>query len=491
MSNSFVKPVDKCSKAEIVADLPSEKRKLIFKDLTDEQIDALTYDANFWLRPAQMIPDGTWFITALICGRGWGKTRAISEWVRRKALEHPGCRIGIAGKNAGDVRDVIVEGPSGILAVHHPDERPEYRSSIRRIEWKNGSVATLLSSESPDQGRGPGYHYAVLDEFAAWKEIRDDSGATLFTNLIAATRLGQYPQLILATTPKRTATMRKLLADADEKPHKYIVIHGKTTDNRSLSSAYVENFQDQYKDNPDLYRQELLGLMIEDSEGLVFTQAMIEDNRLAVTNPPSIKEYPLRVVSVDPTVAAEPRDECGIIVIASTVDRKPSDRRAVILDDQSLKAGPDGPHGWAQRVVDTAEMWKTKFIVVEKNQGHDLVRMAIHAIDPTLIIFPVVATKGKLVRAEPVVIALQQRRVKFWGVFAELEDQMNFYDPAQKGSSPDRMDAMVWGIISTIITPPAGMYTARASVSKVTGTIPTNSRAGMSAARSHTLESRY
>lgn len=480
--------IDPRSKAEIIAALPAEQRKKVFAGLTEEQVDRLMYDPEFWLRPAQMIPDGTWFITALVCGRGWGKTRTIAEWVKRKALEQPGCRIGIAGKNAGDVRDVIVEGPSGILAVHHPDDRPEYKSSIRRIEWKNGSSATLLSSESPDQGRGPGYHYAIMDEFAAWKEIRDDSGATLFTNLIAATRLGQYPQMILATTPKRTATMRKLLADAEEKPDKYNVIHGKTTDNKSLSTAYVENFKHQYKDNPDLYKQELEGLMIEDSEGLVFTRSMIEDNRLLQTAPPSVRQYPLRVVAVDPTVAAEPRDECGIVVVGATIDRKPSERRAVILDDQSIKAPPDGPNGWAQRVVNTAKAWGTKFIVVEFTQGHDLVRMALHAIDPTLVIFPVHATKGKLVRAEPVVIAMQQNRVRFWGIFAELEDQMNFYDPSHKGWSPDRMDAMVWGIISTIIDPPAGMYSARASVSKAHGTIPV-SRVG-AGPRSHTLESR-
>ncbi len=480
--------VDPRSKAEIIAAMSAEDRKKVFAGLTEEQIDRLMYDPEFWLRPAQMIPDGKWFITALVCGRGWGKTRTIAEWVKKKALSQKGCRIGIAGKNAADVRDVIVEGPSGILAVHHPDDRPEYKPSIRRIEWKNGSVATLLSSESPDQGRGPGYDYAIMDEFAAWKEIKDDSGATLFTNLVAATRLGQYPQMILATTPKRTATMRKLLADAQDEPDRYRVIHGKTTDNKSLSTTYVENFKSQYKDNPDLYKQELEGLMIEDSEGLVFTRSMVEDNRLSTPNPPSPRQYPLRVVSVDPTVAAEPRDECGIIVIGASIERKPSERRAVILDDQSLKAGPDGPNGWAQRVVETAKLWNTKFIIVEQNQGHDLVRMAIHAIDPTLTIFKVHAKKGKLLRAEPVVIAMQQNRVKFWGVFAELEDQMNFYDPNSKASSPDRMDAMVWGIISTIIDPPQGLYTARSSVYRPTGNLPT-SRIG-SGARSHDLNSR-
>lgn len=457
-------PNDPRSLAEIVAELPAEQRVELLSSLTEEQQDKLLYDADFWLRPAQKIPDGDWFITALICGRGWGKTRAITEWIRRKALENPGCRIGIAGKNAGEVRTTVMEGPSGLLTVHHPDERPEYIPSTRTIKWPNGSRATTLSSESPDQGRGPGYHYVVMDEFAAWKEIRDDSGATLFTNLIAAAREGERPQLILATTPKRTATMRKILADHEEDPNRIRIIHGKTSDNKSLSAAYIRDFEKQYADNPDLYKQEILGLMIDDAEGLVFTEAMIEDNRIVSAQLPSSHNYPLRVVSVDPTVSAEPRDECGIIVIGASVERLPSQRRAVVLDDQSLRARPEGPNGWAQRVVDTAKHWNTKFVIMEKNQGGQLLTDAVHAIDPSLVIFPVVATKGKRLRAEPVAVALSQGRVKFWGCYPELEDQMNFYDPETSNSSPDRLDAFVWGVIGTIINPPAGMYHARSSV---------------------------
>lgn len=457
-------PNDPRSLAEIVAELPADQRAELLSVLSEEQQDRLLYDADFWLRPAQKIPDGDWFITALICGRGWGKTRAITEWIRRKALENPGCRIGIAGKNAADVRDTVIEGPSGLLAVHHPDERPEYKPSVRSILWPNGSRATTLSSESPDQGRGPGYHYVVMDEFAAWKEIRDDSGATLFSNLIAAAREGERPQLILATTPKRTATMRKIIADHEEDPNRVRVIHGKTSDNKSLSEAYIKDFEKQYADNPDLYKQEILGLMIDDAEGLVFTEKMVADNRIESIQPPSSRSYPLRIVAVDPTVSAEPRDECGIIVIGASVDRLPSNRRAVVLDDKSLRARPEGEFGWAQRVVDTAKLWNTKFVIMEKNQGGQLLTDAVHAIDPSLIIFPVVATKGKRLRAEPVAVALSQGRVKFWGYYPELEDQMNFYDPEQSRYSPDRLDAFVWGIIGTIINPPAGMYHARSSV---------------------------
>lgn len=457
------------SNAEKVAKLSAEEQAEIFKGFTEEQMEDLLYDADFWLRPEQKIPDGDWAITALVCGRGWGKTKAISEWVRRKALSEPGCRIGLAGKTAADVRDVVVEGVSGILAVHKPEERPEYKPSIRRVEWANGSSATLLSSESPDQGRGPGYNYVVMDEFAAWKEIRDDGGATLYSNLVAACRVGKNPQMVLATTPKRTPTMRKLLEDAEDPAARIVIVRGKTTDNTTLSADYIDTFKRQYAGSPNLYKQELEGLMIEDSEGLVFTQQMIEDSRITNSQFPSFQKYPLRVVSVDPTVSGEPRDECGIIVIGATVHRKPSDREAVILADESFRARPEV---WAKRVVAVAREWNTKFIIVEKNQGHDLIRSTIHAEDPSLIIFPVQAVKGKLLRSEPVALAMSQRRVKFWGSYPELEDQMLFYDPASK-SSPDRMDAMVWGIISTIIDPPSGLYTSHTSITPPRKPMPT------------------
>jgi phage terminase large subunit-like protein len=307
-----------------------------------------------------------------------------------------------------------------------------------------------------------------MDEFAAWKEIRDDGGMTLFFNLIAAAREGERPQLVIATTPKRTATMKKIIADHQAEPDRIRLVRGKTSDNKSLSDSYIRDFEKQYEGNPDLYKQEILGMMIEDAEGLVFTEQMITDNRMETVTPPPASRYPLRVVAVDPTVSAEPRDECGIIVIGCTAERTPAARRAVVLDDQSLRARPEGDAGWAQRVVDTAKLWGTKFIVIEQNQGHQLLVNALHAIDPSLIVFKVHAAQNKVNRAEPVAIALQQDRIKFWGYYPELEDQMLFYDPSDRTTSPDRLDAFVWGITATIITPPDALVLGRTVVTRPT-----------------------
>jgi phage terminase large subunit-like protein len=440
--------------AEMVAELSDEQRAELFKGYTEKDFENLQYDADFWLRPEQKVPDGDWFITALVAGRGFGKTLTASQWIRRKALENPGCRIAVAARTSYDARDTMVLGESGILAVHHPDERPEYKPSTRSLIWPEvdgkQSTALILSSESPDQARGPQFHYAVGDEFAAWNTNVDASGATLFTNLVAATRLGENPQLLLATTPKRTEVMKRILEDAEDPSRRIRIVRGSTFDNKTLSKNYIDNLVGQYG-NSDLARQELDGEMLGDAEGVVFTGEMIKKARDESGKPPYM---PLRFVAVDPSVAENPKDECGIMVIGVTQERDLTLRTAYVLQDYSIKAGPDV---WSKVIVQAAKDWNTKFVVYEKNQGGALIQMAINAIDDNIKTFPVVATRGKQTRAEPVVIAMQQGRVRFNGYMAELEDQCIFWDPESSRYSPDRMDAMVWGITAAMITPPPGL----------------------------------
>lgn len=385
-------------------------------------------------------------------------TLAMSQWVRKMAMSRKGIRIGIAARTAADVRNTVVNGESGILAVHPDSERPEYKPSTTSLHWPNGSMAQLLSSESPDSARGPQYEVCVMDEFAAWKTTPDSSGATLYDNLIAATRLGDNPQLLLATTPKRTHVMRDLLEKAKDPKQRIRIVRGSTFDNKAnLSRFYLENLIRRYG-NSDLAKQELMGQMLEDAEGLVFTSEMLR--RAKELDPP--RHFPIRIIAVDPTVSAgedTKSDECGIIAIGATGERDMSQRRAWVIGDYSLRASPDV---WAKQVADVAQLHKTKFVVVEKNQGGQLLQMAINAVDPSLKVFNVVATQGKRLRSEPVVIAMQQGRIGLTDDFPELEDQMLFYDPDDKSSSPDRMDAMVWGIISTIITPANGMRESQA-----------------------------
>jgi len=462
------------SLAEEIASLTPEQQAEIFKNYTEADYEKLQYDANFWLRPEQKVPDGDWFITALVAGRGFGKTLTASQWIRRKALENPGCRIAIAARTVADVRNTMILGESGVLAVHHPDERPEYKPSTTSLLWPNGSQALLLSSESPDGARGPQFHYGVGDEFAAWKTNVDASGATLFSNLVAATRLGENPQLLLATTPKRTKVMRDLMDDAKDPKRRIKIITGSTFDNTSLSKNYIDNLVGQYG-NSDLAKQELDGQMLEDQEGLVFTQGMLDK---ALDESGVTPYMPLRFIAVDPSVSENPTDECGIMVMGVTQENDLTKRTVYVLEDCSIKAGPDV---WSKVVVEAANRWNTKFVVYEKNQGGALVSMALTAHDPSLKTFPVVATRGKMTRAEPVVVAMQQGRVRFNGLMPFLMDQCLYFDPETSRFSPDRMDAMVWGVYAAVLSPPpglrAGRYSAQSSAHRK---IPTGLGTGRS-----------
>lgn len=459
------------SLAEEIAELPYPLQQEALEGI---DLAKLEYDADFWLRPEQKIYEGDqdWFICAVIAGRGFGKTRLASEWIRRKAMENPGCIIGIAGRTIGDVRRIMVEGESGVLAVSPPEERPEFKRMESLLLWPNGSRALLFSSEAPDSARGPQFHYVAGDEFAAWKTTVDTSGATLYSNLIAATRLGQNPQILLTTTPKRTQVMKDINDRAKHAEEKIKVVRGSTLDNSNLPASFIENLLRQYGDS-DLAKQEIEGIMLDDAQGIVFTKDMIVRAKAGLVMP----HYPLKIIAVDPSVSADPKtsDECGIVAMASTTERDLTRRRAVLLEDYSLRATPDI---WAQQVVEAAKEQGTKNVVVEKNQGGDLLRMVIQAKDPTLNVFPVTATKGKVKRAEPVVVLMQQSRIHFAQDFDTLEQQLEFYDPEDSNYSPDRMDAFVWGATALMVAPPPGLRTPSASSYNPANTLLSTSRLG-------------
>jgi phage terminase large subunit-like protein len=459
--SKFNEKIDNRSVAQKIADLPKEKQIEILGRYTPEQLEALKYDWNFNGRPNQIVPKTNWHILLACAGRGFGKTRMLSEWVRQKALSEPGTIIGIVARTAADARDVIALGESGIMNVHAPHERPTYKGSIRKIEWENGSYALLFSADTPDQLRGFQCHYLVGDEVAAWPTKPDSSGATAWSNAVVCARLGDNPQILLATTPKRTEFMKQMIEDSKNPDNKILVVSGSTKENRNLSKTYIENLVRAYDGNEDLARQEIEGEMLDGVQGAVFTQESIDDFRIEDPEDPPYTH--LRVVAVDPTVAAEPRDECGIVVIGANQVKDLSKRQAFVLEDASLKASPEV---WARKVVAMAKKWDTKHVLVERNQGGDLVRMVIHNLDPSLIIHTVVATKGKALRAEPVAQAMEQGRIHIWNFMEKLEEQMVFWDPNASGmKSPDRLDALVWGIVGLLIDPP---YDLRVKTVKTT-----------------------
>jgi len=431
---------------ERLAALPPDERDAILLGL---DMDSLVWDWNAWARPEQLPPpNDEWAIWMYLAGRGAGKTRSAAEWVREKAkvTTMGQLRFALVARTAADVRDVIVEGESGIINVSPPSERPLYEPSKRRLTWPNGNTATCFTADEPDGLRGPQFHYAWADEVAAWRQSPDAAGMTSWDNLRVACRLGRSPQIICTTTPKRVPMLYSLINES-EKTGRVVISRGSTLDNAgNLSSTYLDAITGVYA-GTRLAAQELYGEMLSDVEGALWTDELI--GRYRETAFPVGAQ--LRVVGVDPSVAENPRDECGIVVCASTGERDLYKRNSWVLEDASIHGSPEQ---WANRVVDMARKYSCP-VVAEVNQGGALVTNAILAIDPTIKVLEVHSKYGKALRAEPVTLAYEQGRVHHVNYLADLESQMISWIPGE-GKSPDRVDALVHALTALLIKPPPG-----------------------------------
>jgi phage terminase large subunit-like protein len=447
------------SLAQIVAELPDEERLAVLAGMNP---DSLVWDWSFWGRPEQIPPaDTSWNVGLFLAGRGAGKTRSAAEWVREKAKDTTQGRLRflLVARTAADVRDVIVEGDSGVLAVSPPNERPLYEPSKRRLTWPNGNTAVLGTADEPDSLRGVQAHYSWADELAAWRQSPDAAGMTSWDNLRVATRLGRNPQILATTTPKRVPILYALLDEA-KRTGKVWVSRGSTMDNSgNLSATYIDAITGVYA-GTRLAQQELYGEMLDDVEGALWTEELVELNREHSLPP----KAPLRIIGVDPSVAENPRDECGIVVCASTSERDLYKRHSWILEDASVLGSPDI---WANKVVAMARKWGCP-VVAEVNQGGALVRNAINAIDPNIKVLEVHSKYGKALRAEPITLAYEQGRVHHVGYLSDLESQMFSWVPGE-GKSPDRVDALVHALTALLIKPPAGFVGGRLSAKSFAG----------------------
>lgn len=363
-------------------------------------------------------------------GRGFGKTRCGAEWVRQKALENPGCRIALVGETTADVRKVMVEGDSGILSVSPPEFMPEYSPANRQLTWPNGSMALTYNGTQPDQLRGPQHHFAWCDELAKWQYIQDS-----WDQLQFGLRLGAHPQQVVTTTPRPLPLIRKLMNDPDT-----VVTNGRTYDNAAnLAAPFLKQIEERYG-GTRLGRQELEGELLEDIPGALWQRSNIDENRRPVP-----EELQRIIVAVDPAASSEEgSDETGIVCVG--LARDPDGyNRGYVLADRSLRGSPDE---WAKAAVALYREFEADRIVAEKNQGGEMVEAVIKAADRNVPVTLVHASRGKLVRAEPISALYEQNRVHHTRRFDELEDQMCMFssDYDRANGSPDRMDALVWGL---------------------------------------------
>lgn len=395
--------------------------------------------------PHQIPPPGNWFVWLLLGGRGSGKTATTARFVHDH-VHGPPCLPGVPGGHwisivaptLGDAVTSCVNGPSG-LRVHDPGIKVRQTAGGSMVRWSNGAEAKLFGAHTPEdveRFRSGGNRCLLwAEEMAAWRYL-DEAWAHLRFGL----RVGPHPQAVISTTPKNRKLLKEILKKSVEEPDKYKVTKATTHDNPHLHEdrrhEIIEDFG-----GSRLGRQEIYAEILEDAEGALWNEDMINRNRIRPIDAP--REMDLMVVGVDPQ-AKDGGAETGIIV-GGLLRQFNNDKRThgFVFGDYTISGKPEE---WARASVRAYKDWLCNRVVAEINNGGDMVTSTLRQIDPTLPIVVVHASRGKAVRAEPVSTLYEQNRIHHVGYFPELEAQMTEFDAMDPDGSwsPDRMDALVW-----------------------------------------------
>lgn len=385
-------------------------------------------------RPKQLPPDGDWDTWMVLAGRGFGKTRTGAEWIRELVEKTDRkLRIALVGRTPSDVRDVMIYGPTGIMTISPPWNRPLHEPSKRRLTWKNGSVAITYSYQNPDELRGPGKDFAWCDELASAPTSES------WDNLMFGMREGEHPQTLITTTPRPTSLIKTLAKSS-------IVVTGSTYENKeNLAKSYIKYIEEKYA-NTRLGRQEIFAEILEDIEGALWTLATIDRNKVKSIDRKLLSRI---VVAVDPSASSDKdSDETGIIVCGLGTDTF-----GYVLDDFTILGTPNER---AHQIKRAYEKWEADFIIAEKNNGGDMVEYMIKTVDPQnkMPVKLVHASRGKFTRAEPIAALYEQNKIKHvddgTGRLQLLEDELCSWTPIIS-LSPNRLDALVWGFTKLML----------------------------------------
>lgn len=404
----------------------------------------LEKDWLFWARDTQLPPD-EWGSDGCFCwniraGRGFGKTRTGAETfiyaIRECGYQHPN----LAGATSEDVRDLMIEGESGILACAPEDFYPKFIPTLKKLEWPNGVVTHIYYGTEPDKARGPQSDFIWADEIAKWQYPEET-----WDNLLMGLRLGPDPRCLITSTPRPTKFLIELERRKDPQGRPTcIVTHGNTYENsENLSPIFISTIIAKY-DGTRLGRQELEGEFLDDNPDALWRRAEIDENR--VSKCPALSQI---VVAVDPAAKSEKTsDDTGIVVVG-----KGHDGHGYVLEDATIHGTPAE---WASAAITAYNKHKANWIVAEVNQGGEMVEYTLQSIDKDSPVpyKAVHATRGKEIRAEPISALYQQGRIHHFGTFRELEDEMVEWMPNSGMKSPNRIDALVWGF--TALNLPSG-----------------------------------
>jgi phage terminase large subunit-like protein len=415
-----------------LAGADADVRRRVLADLPDAQRRELAARWTLSAHAGQVGPAGAWRVWLIRAGRGFGKTRAGAEWVYEQARLCGNARIALVGATIDEARGVMVEGPSGVVAVAAPHERVEWRPTRGEVRFASGAVARIYSAAAPESLRGPEHHVAWADELAKW--TRPDA----WTNLMMGLRLGDLPRAIVTTTPRPTRLMRQVMAMPG-----VVETRGRTGDNAHLPAAFVAAMAAEYG-GTRLGRQELDGELLDDVVGALWPRALIERQR--VRDAPALVRV---VVGVDPP-AGTAGDACGIVAAGQA-----EDGRGYVIEDASVANA--SPEGWARAVAACAARVGADRVIAEANQGGAMVASVLRAAEATLPLTLVHASRGKVARAEPVAALYESGRVFHAGAFPALEDELaglsaggGYEGP---GRSPDRADACVYALTHLMLKP--------------------------------------
>jgi phage terminase large subunit-like protein len=435
------------SGAEWLVSAPQEVQQEFLDGLSENALCALPWLFEFWALPHQLPPSGDWKTWVIMGGRGAGKTRAGSEWIRARVEGakpgDPGLsrRIALVGETVEQVREVMIFGDSGLLACSPPDRKPEWQASRKRLLWPNGAVAQVFSAHEPESLRGPQFDCAWVDELAKWKKA-DEAWSMLQFGL----RLGDNPRQCVTTTPRDVPLLKDLLKQTST-----VVTSAPTEANRAnLAESFLAEVRTRYA-GTRLGRQELDGVLVEDTEGALWSTVALENGR--VDEVPDLDRI---VVAIDPPVTGHKgSDECGIVVVGAVTKGPPQNWEAFVLEDATISAA--SPLAWAEAAIAARDRHGADRLVAEVNQGGDLVQTVLNQIDPMLPYRAVRAQRGKASRAEPVAALYEQGRVHHLRGLGKLEDQMcRMTTRGFEGrGSPDRLDALVWAVTELLIVPAA------------------------------------
>lgn len=371
--------------------------------------------------------DEKYFIWLLMSGRGFGKSLVGSTWITRQALKHPGSEWAVFAPTFRDVRKTCIEGSTGVMAALKPEDVANYRRNELEIILVNGSKIYGYSADQPERARGANLWGAWCDELGSWRYE-----ATWHEGLVPALRKGETPRIVVTTTPRPTKLIRDLMSRRDGSVH---ITRGSTWENkRNLAATAIAELQHRYE-GTRIGRQELEGELLEDIEGALWSRTDIDTYRVGKDAVPDLERI---VVAIDPAVTAtEDSDESGIVVVGQAGDQ------GYVLGDYSMRGTPNEV---MRKAIWAYQHHKADCVVAEVNNGGDFIGTVLKSINTEVPYRTVRASRGKVVRAEPVSSLYQQGRIHHVGTLPDLEDQLCTWVPGISDGSPDRADALVWAV---------------------------------------------